>query len=327
MKSRRLNTGDSALHPVGHLQSDFQSRRCGAVAIEYVVVCAAIIAFVVTSLLFFQVNLDFGLNELNHSISSSNDNLAQSPRPTTPGLANNSQLEARSSNQWRSFVFVGATAISLCLLSFLYIRQSRNVVKSEPEFCEVTQLQERSKALSHVLAKRASIQKYLKEDLFRLFVGEVPVCDFMTTKLRTVLPTDSVSDIRQILDEYGCRRVMVVDEEGKLLGIVSHKDLSRRTGQHASELMSTNLKTVEPNFGLSNAITIMLQQKLTCIPILEKDVLVGVLTASDLMMILQCVLVTLNRITMESKRTQDASKSKENSRNQKKQNRELQNEV
>ncbi len=272
-------------------------RQRGAVAIEYLIVAAAIIAFTASTFFFLQDNVDFGLRR-----SAKTQTNSSAPKDFSQVSRTNQQWKpgGRTSQLWRSVVFVGAAAISLCLISFLYLRQTRKSANPESNLREVPQLVGRSPTLSHILAKRDSIQKYLRDDLFKIFVGDVPVKDFMTTELQTVQPDDGVEKIYDILETFGCRRVIVVNPQGKLLGIVSHKDLSKRTGQYARELMSTNLKTVDPNYGLSNAITIMLQQKLTCIPIVEQDKLVGVLTASDLMMILQCVLVTLYKYTMES---------------------------
>ncbi|MFZ5899232.1 MAG: CBS domain-containing protein [Bacillota bacterium] len=51
----------------------------------------------------------------------------------------------------------------------------------------------------------------------------------MSTKLHTVGPDASVEDIATIMVERNINRVPVVDEDNKLIGIVSRQDIIRAT--------------------------------------------------------------------------------------------------
>lgn len=55
------------------------------------------------------------------------------------------------------------------------------------------------------------------------------VGELMSTKLHTVGPDASVEDIATIMVERNINRVPVVDEDNKLIGIVSRQDIIRAT--------------------------------------------------------------------------------------------------
>lgn len=48
------------------------------------------------------------------------------------------------------------------------------------------------------------------------------VSDIMTTEPKTVLPTTKITDIQQIMNTHKIHTVLVVDEDGSLLGVVDH---------------------------------------------------------------------------------------------------------
>jgi CBS domain-containing membrane protein len=89
-----------------------------------------------------------------------------------------------------------------------------------------------------------------------------------------------------------------VDREGDLVGLVTHRDLSRsvlgrledvpmsverdvlRT-RRIREIMTTEPDTVEPDLALKEAAAILLENKIGCLPVVEGMHLVGILTEAD----------------------------------------------
>jgi len=94
------------------------------------------------------------------------------------------------------------------------------------------------------------------------------------------------------------RHVPVVDREGELVGLVTHRDLARgvlgRTQElpigveedllrrrRVGEIMVTEPDTIEPETPLREAAEIMLENKIGCLPVTEGTHLVGILTEAD----------------------------------------------
>ncbi len=95
------------------------------------------------------------------------------------------------------------------------------------------------------------------------------------------------------------RRLPVVDGAGRLVGIVTEGDISHVSGspetdvqlydlQHSiqqlpiREIMTTSLVTVTAGTPLADAARLMWEYRIGGIPVVEKDQVVGVLSASDL---------------------------------------------
>jgi CBS domain-containing protein len=116
----------------------------------------------------------------------------------------------------------------------------------------------------------------------------IKVGDFMTRELVTVRETDDLALAESILRLGGVRHLPVV-REGKLSGLLTHRDLLRAgaTGAAARavlarDVMISRLTTVAPDSSLAAAARIMLRHKFGCLPVCEADgTLVGILTESD----------------------------------------------
>ncbi len=75
-------------------------------------------------------------------------------------------------------------------------------------------------------------ERQLLDILFDVAIRNAPVSEFMTTDVQTVTPDESLVQVAQLLALYSFRRIPVA-EDGKLLGVVTRRDLmgySLRTG-------------------------------------------------------------------------------------------------
>lgn len=124
------------------------------------------------------------------------------------------------------------------------------------------------------------------------------VRDLMSSEPVAVTPDDDLGTLRDLMIDRRIRHVPVVDEEGFLLGLVTHRDLLRaslieqtRMPTYVQEavlesikvrdLMNEGLETVSPDTGIAEAADIMLDGKYGCLPVVEGEKLVGILTESD----------------------------------------------
>jgi CBS domain-containing protein len=117
------------------------------------------------------------------------------------------------------------------------------------------------------------------------------VGQFMSTDLFTVRPDDLVDLVACLMDWKHVRHVPVEDDDGHLIGLVSHRDLLHLMAQSSAkqstdpiavkEIMTRNPITVTPQTSTLTAIELMRQHHAGCLPVLEQERLVGIVTAYD----------------------------------------------
>ncbi|MBD0327503.1 MAG: CBS domain-containing protein, partial [Pyrinomonadaceae bacterium] len=117
------------------------------------------------------------------------------------------------------------------------------------------------------------------------------VGQFMSTDLFTVRPDDLVDLAASMMDWKHVRHVPVEDDEGRLVGLVSHRNLLRlmSRGSHDGNgaqaavrtIMKTDPVTVAPDTPTLEAIAIMRRHNVGCLPVVEAEHLVGIVTAYD----------------------------------------------
>lgn len=75
---------------------------------------------------------------------------------------------------------------------------------------------------------------------------DTPIVDVMSTELAVVSIDDSVNTIREVMATIGVRRVPVV-ENGRLVGIISMKDLAEKIGEEAIGQTTDRILDQDPN--------------------------------------------------------------------------------
>jgi CBS domain-containing protein/gamma-glutamyl:cysteine ligase YbdK (ATP-grasp superfamily) len=118
--------------------------------------------------------------------------------------------------------------------------------------------------------------------------GYRTVGQFMSTDLFTVQPDDLIDLAASVMDWRHVRHVPVEDEAGRLVGLVTHRGLlhllSTRTELGAitvKEIMVPNPFCVSPSTPTLEAITVMREHRVGCLPVVEGDQLVGIVTSYD----------------------------------------------
>lgn len=113
---------------------------------------------------------------------------------------------------------------------------------------------------------------------------------FMTTDLFTVHPEDVVDLAANLMHWRHVRHVPVEDDEGRLVGILSYRDLLRLVARgeikHGQKLitrgvMKTRLITIVPETPTLDALRLMRENDIGCLPVLRGERLVGLITAYD----------------------------------------------
>jgi len=117
--------------------------------------------------------------------------------------------------------------------------------------------------------------------------GYRTVGQFMSTDLFTVQPDDLIDLVASVMDWRHVRHVPVEDEAGHLVGLITHRSLLRmlsngvRTGGTVREIMVPEPITISPSTPSVEAIEIMRRNRIGCLPVVEGNQLVGIVTSYD----------------------------------------------
>ncbi len=127
--------------------------------------------------------------------------------------------------------------------------------------------------------------------------------NWMNPNVITVDADDSMLDATKILKEHNIRHLPVL-EKGKLVGVITDRDLKRASPSDATtleahellyliatikvrEIMTKNPITVPYNYTIEEAAEILLQAKISGMPVVDKDGdVIGTITQTDLFKVL-----------------------------------------
>jgi len=119
------------------------------------------------------------------------------------------------------------------------------------------------------------------------------VAQLMTTDIFTVQPEEPLDLVANLMVWHKVRHVMVEDEQHRLLGLVSHRHLLKLAGRElprqnghiapVRDVMITEPVVVTPETLTVEAIRLMREKRISCLPVVKEEKLVGVLTEDDFM--------------------------------------------
>lgn len=141
-----------------------------------------------------------------------------------------------------------------------------------------------------LFAKRNLLRRILRRSLDDRAGVNLPLRYFMSDKLETVDAQTAVHLLGVRMREKGIRHLIVVDRDNTLLGVISLQDIHARVGRTAGDIMTTEVVTATPETPIGQAITLLLQKGISCIPIVENGKLCGILTTTDVLIGFQALL-------------------------------------
>jgi len=114
-----------------------------------------------------------------------------------------------------------------------------------------------------------------------------------------VRPDVSLTEAKSIMDKENIGKLPVLDKNDRLVGLITRKDLAKASPSDATTLdifeigyliskikvekiMSKNVVSVQENEVVEEAARIMADTEVGCLPVLKGDLLVGIITESDL---------------------------------------------
>src|SRR3990172_8454426 len=128
---------------------------------------------------------------------------------------------------------------------------------------------------------------------------ELTVREMMTTTVATLGRNDTL-DLADDLMSMGRIRHLPVLDEGHVVGVVSQRDLFRSAlavalgyGERAQKLLLTTITvkrvmrepaiSIAPEATVTQATRVMLEHKIGCLPVVEGQTLVGIVTETDIL--------------------------------------------
>lgn len=133
------------------------------------------------------------------------------------------------------------------------------------------------------------INKAISESLIKKEIMMVE--DIMNTEPLCLKPDDTVADWRRLLLETGHERYPVVDDDMRVVGIITPKDMARdvSSDEHISKVMSRNTITVSPKTTVAYTAHITGWEGIELCPVVHDKRLVGVVTRHDVIKALQYI--------------------------------------
>lgn len=138
------------------------------------------------------------------------------------------------------------------------------------------------------------------------------VSEIMSERVISVLPSDRIADAIQLMLDHHVSGLPVIDETGRLVGIVSEADFLRRAetatlrhrprwiemllrpgrgadeyvrshGRRIHEIMTTKVVAVDEATPVAGLVEIMERQRIKRVPVLRDEKVVGIVTRANVM--------------------------------------------
>ncbi|MBO1519244.1 CBS domain-containing protein [Oceanisphaera pacifica] len=126
------------------------------------------------------------------------------------------------------------------------------------------------------------------------------VQEIMTRRIATVHQDDRLAQVQDIFTQSAFRHLLVLNSQEVLCGIISHADMTRALSPYLGtdaeverdrdtlqrrvhQVMSRDVITITGAATLESAARIMLEHNIGCLPVMEQDKLVGLVSWKDLL--------------------------------------------
>ena len=147
-----------------------------------------------------------------------------------------------------------------------------------------------------LVEKRQQICRLVTRDAENPGGVQTRVRHLMSRHVATVLPETPLTEAVGTMTDQGIRHLLVCEKGGRLVGIISDRDVKNRAGAAVTDIMTAKPVVVPPDMAVGPAITLMLSHSISCLPVVDHDQLCGVLTTTDVMLSCQCMLQVMEKI-------------------------------
>lgn len=110
------------------------------------------------------------------------------------------------------------------------------------------------------------------------------VCDWMTPNVTTIRERTTIQEAVDMMRARKVRHLLVM-EHGTLRGVVSQQDLLPHLLERGEvrHIMTKQVLGISSDVSIGRAADLMLRNKIGCLPVLDGETLVGIITQSDIL--------------------------------------------
>lgn len=117
------------------------------------------------------------------------------------------------------------------------------------------------------------------------------ILEIKGSEIVTVKPAATVQEMTRIMADHGIGSVLVTDDDGRMIGIVSERDLVRSLadrgeqsfGLCAGDLMTASVITCSPETSIGDALAPMAQNGIRHLPVVKDGNILGLISIRDIL--------------------------------------------
>lgn len=113
-------------------------------------------------------------------------------------------------------------------------------------------------------------------------MAHIPVKEIMTKRVITVPGTMPVSEVAELLNTKKITGLPVVDDQQRVIGVLSELDIISRHGATAADIMSPQVISVTEETDAEEVAQLLTNRRIRRVPVLADGRLVGLVSRSDL---------------------------------------------
>ena len=104
----------------------------------------------------------------------------------------------------------------------------------------------------------------------------------MTTEVMTLTPDTLVENAARTMFENSISGMPVVDDDGRLVGVVSEFDIISKHGERVGDIMTQDVVTVGEDTDPETIARMLTEQRIRRIPVVRDGMVAGIISRSDL---------------------------------------------
>lgn len=132
------------------------------------------------------------------------------------------------------------------------------------------------------------VRKALKKE----FEAPILVADYMSKKLITFKPNQSILEVMELFTTHNISGGPVLDDNGFLVGIISEADCMKQISESryfnqpildksVEKYMTKDVESISPDMSIFDAANIFVKHNRRRLPVLKNDILVGQISRKD----------------------------------------------
>jgi predicted transcriptional regulator len=109
--------------------------------------------------------------------------------------------------------------------------------------------------------------------------------DIMTRTVYTIFPEASVQEVAQLLSRKSISGVPVIDNDGKMIGIVTEADIIGKVNREdlrVADIMSPEIIVVDEETPVGEIAMLLTERKIKRVPVMQHGKLVGIVCRADI---------------------------------------------